>query len=72
MLRVRNITLPDTTMLKNSGIKFHGRSIPQFFRTTIDEVQGVLVMATHPTRFVCMIPTKHPIYVRNGEIPTTH
>jgi hypothetical protein len=67
MLKVRNITLLDTIVLKNSGIQIHGRSIPQFSITLTDGVLRVPMMATHPTRFVFMTPTKYLVYVRNDE-----
>jgi hypothetical protein len=36
----------------------------------IDGVQGVLVMATHPNKFVFMIPAGYLVSTRNDGIPT--
>jgi hypothetical protein len=66
----RNRALIDSIVLNNSCIQIHGRLIPQSFTMVIDGVQGVLVMATHPNKFVLMIPAIYLVSIRNDGIPT--
>lgn len=64
----RHNALPDTTMLKNNGIQIHGRLIKQLLTTIIDEVQRILMMDAHLTKFVHVILVGYPIIAGNGEI----
>jgi hypothetical protein len=68
MLRARNKTLPNPTMLNNNGIQIHGGLVLEFFTTIPDGVQGVLVMDAHSTKPMFVIPIEYPIFVRNDGI----
>lgn len=57
-------------MLNKSCIQIHGRLIPQSFTMVIDGVQGVIVMATNPNKFVLMTLARYLVSTKNDGIPT--
>jgi hypothetical protein len=69
VLGTRNRTLIDSIVLNNSCIQIHGRLILQSFTMVIDGVQGVLVMVTHPNKFVLMTLARYLVSTRNDGIP---
>jgi hypothetical protein len=68
MLGVRNKTLPNPTVLNNSGIQIHGGIVFKFFTVVPNGVQGVPMMDAHSTRSTFVIPVRYPIFVRNDGI----
>ncbi len=70
MLVLKNKALPNTIIPQHNGITFHGGMINivlQFFTIVNDGVQGVLVMATYPNKYVPMITTRYLVFVKNDE-----
>jgi hypothetical protein len=68
MSRVRNIALPNPTLLNNRGIQIHGGLVPQFFTIIINGVQGVLMTIAHPTKFMPMTLVEYLVFVTNDGI----
>lgn len=55
-------------MLNNNGIQIHERLVSQFLTTFIDGVQGIPMMATHPTNCMHVTLVGYPISIRNDGI----
>lgn len=55
---IRNIWLLDITTKQHGNISFRGgmiQTVPQFFIIANDRMQGLLIMATYPIRYVPII-----------------
>jgi hypothetical protein len=60
MLVLTNRALPNTIIPQHNGITFHGgmTNIESIFFTIVnDGVQGIIVMATYPNKYVPMTTT---------------
>lgn len=69
MPKARNKALLDPTLLNNNGIQIHERLVSQFCTTFTNGVQGIPMMATHPTRYMPITLARYPISVKNDGIP---